>query len=170
MSLTAGTKADHPYLKKYYWRKSPSNQTCPAKLDSFKEEYVDSLFELLSKSNNLKLPAVRFLQEVRKTDDSNCYFFHRMIGHPIRSCFTFIDVLQAIINAGVLKFCLEQKIVTANMTSFKGKARSSSRNVMWAFIKEVDSDVPPIWDSEHETVIMATQVEAPLVTKTRSGN
>jgi len=40
-----------------------------------------------------------------------------MIGHPTKSCYIFKDILQVLINAEVLKLCLEQKKVTANMTS-----------------------------------------------------
>jgi len=39
-----------------------------------------------------------------------------MLGHPIKNCYIFKDVLQALINAEVLKLHLEQKKVTVNMT------------------------------------------------------
>ena len=40
-----------------------------------------------------------------------------MLGHPTKNCYIFKDVLQALIEAEVLKLCPEQKKVTANMTA-----------------------------------------------------
>ena len=39
-----------------------------------------------------------------------------MLGYPTKNCYIFKDVLQALIDVDVLKLCLEQKNVTANMT------------------------------------------------------
>ena len=41
-----------------------------------------------------------------------------MLGHPTKSCYIFKDILQALIDAKVLKLYLEKKKVTANMMSF----------------------------------------------------
>jgi len=41
-----------------------------------------------------------------------------MLGYPAKSCYIFKDILQALIDAEVLKLRPEQKKVTANMTSF----------------------------------------------------
>ena len=41
-----------------------------------------------------------------------------MLGHPTKSCYIFKDILQALIDAEVLKLRPEQKKVTANMMSF----------------------------------------------------
>ena len=40
-----------------------------------------------------------------------------MLGHPTKSCYVFKDILQALIDAEVLKLRPEQKKVTSNMTS-----------------------------------------------------
>ena len=40
-----------------------------------------------------------------------------MLGHPIKNCYIIKDVLQALIDAEVLKLHPEQKNVTANMTA-----------------------------------------------------
>ena len=40
-----------------------------------------------------------------------------MLGHPTKSCYVFKDILQALIDAEVLKLRPEQKKVTANVTS-----------------------------------------------------
>ena len=40
-----------------------------------------------------------------------------MLGHPTKNCYIFKDVLQAEIDAEVLKLRPEQKKVTANMTT-----------------------------------------------------
>jgi len=84
----------------------------------FKDEHVDSLFKLLNKSNRLKLPEARRPEEVGKTDNPNYCLYHRMLGHPTKSYYIFKDILQALIDAEVLKLRPEQKKVTANMTSF----------------------------------------------------
>jgi len=39
-----------------------------------------------------------------------------MLGHPTKSCYVFKNILQALIDAEVLKLRPEQKKVTANMT------------------------------------------------------
>jgi len=85
---------------------------------SFKDEHTDSLFMLLNKSNRLKLPEVRRSEEVGKTDNPNYCLYHRMLGHPTKSCYIFKGILQALIDAEVLKLHPEQKKVTANVTSF----------------------------------------------------
>ena len=49
-------------------------------------------------------------------DDLNYCLYHRIVGHPTKSCYIFKDVLQALIDSDVLKLRREQKKVTANMT------------------------------------------------------
>ena len=73
---------------------------------------------MLHKSNKLKLPEVKH-PEVGTTDDPNYYLYHRMVGHPIKSCYIFKNVIQALIDADMLKLHPEQKKVTANMTSLQ---------------------------------------------------
>ena len=86
---------------------------------SFKDEHVDSLFKLLNKNNRLKLSEARHPEEVGNTDNPNYCLYHRMLGHPTKSCYVFKDILQALIDAEVLKLRPEQKKVTANMTSLQ---------------------------------------------------
>jgi len=52
-----------------------------------------------------------------KTDDPTYYLYHMMLGHPTKNCYIFKDVLQALVDAEVLKLRPEQKKVTANMTA-----------------------------------------------------
>jgi len=80
-----------------------SSQPRVNKQYSFKDEHVDSLFKLLNKSNRLKLPEARRPEEVGKIDNPNYYLYHRMLGHPTKSCYVFKDILQALIDAEVLK-------------------------------------------------------------------
>jgi len=84
----------------------------------FKDEHIDSLFKLLNKSNRLKPPEARRPEEVGKSDNPNYCLYHRMLGYSTKSCYVFKDILQALIDAEVLKLRPEQKKVTANMTSF----------------------------------------------------
>jgi len=77
------------------------------------------LFKLLHKSNKLKLPEAKRPKEVGKTDDPNYCLYHKMLGHPTKSCYIFKDVLQALIDAVVLKLRPEQKKVMTNMTSLQ---------------------------------------------------
>jgi len=79
------------------------------KLYSFKDENVVSLFKLLHKSNNLKLLEVRHPEEVEKTYDPIYCLYHWMLGHLTKNCYIFKDVLQALIDAEVLKLRPEQK-------------------------------------------------------------
>ena len=72
-------------------------------------EHVDSLFKLLNKSNRLKLPKARRPEEVGKTDNPNYCLYHRMLGHPNKSCYIFKDILQVLIDAEVLKLRPEQR-------------------------------------------------------------
>ena len=66
----------------------------------------------------LKLSEARCPEKVGKTNNLNYYLYHRMLGHPTKSYYIFIDILQALIDAEVLKLCLEHKKVMTNMTSF----------------------------------------------------
>lgn len=43
--------------------------------------------------------------------------YHQMIFHPFKSCYIFKDQIQTLVDAQVLKLRLEQKTVTANMTT-----------------------------------------------------
>ena len=86
---------------------------------SFKDEHVISLFKLLQKSNKLKLPEARRPEEVDKVDDPKYCLYHRMIRHPTKNCYVFKDMLQALIDAEVLKLRPEQKTVTANAVSLQ---------------------------------------------------
>jgi len=95
-----------------------SSQTRTNKQYAFKDEHIDSLFKLLNKSKRLKLPEARRPEEVGKSDNPNYCLYHRMLGHPTKSCYVFKDILQALLDAEVLKLRREQKKVTANMTSF----------------------------------------------------
>ena len=52
-----------------------------------------------------------------KIDDPNYYLYHKILGHPTKSFYIFKDVLQAVIDAEVLKLRPEQKKVTTNMTT-----------------------------------------------------
>ena len=52
-----------------------------------------------------------------KTDNPNYYLYHKILGHSTKNCYIFKDVLQALIDAEVLKLHPEQKKVTANMTA-----------------------------------------------------
>ena len=90
-----------------------------------------SLFKLLQKSNKLKLPEVRRPDEVGKIDDPNWCLYHRMVGHLTKSCYIFNDVLQALIDADVLKLCPKQKKVTTNMTSFNLAKNSCQYQPEW---------------------------------------
>ena len=57
------------------------------------------------------------LKKSVKSSPNYC-MYHRMLGHPTKSCYVFKDILQALIDAEVLKLRPEQKKVAANMTSF----------------------------------------------------
>jgi len=80
-----------------------SSQPRANKQYSFKDEHVDSFFKLLNKSNRLKLSEARCPEEVSKTDNPNNCLYHRMLGHPTKSCYILKDILQALIDAEVLK-------------------------------------------------------------------
>ena len=95
---------------------SSSSQPHGNKQYSFNDEHVDSLFKLLN--NRLKLPEARRSEKVGKTDNPNYCLYHRMLGHPTKSCYVFNDILQVLIDAEVIKLRPEQKKVTANMKSF----------------------------------------------------
>ena len=97
---------------------SSSTQPRANKQYFFKDEHIDPLFKLLNKSSRLKLPEARRPKEVGKSDNPNYCLYHRMLGHPTKSCYVFKYILQALIDAEVLKLHPEQKKVTANMTSF----------------------------------------------------
>jgi len=51
----------------------------------------------------------------------------------------------------------------------KGKARASSCNVVCASSREAETDVPSLTNSEEETIVLAAELNEPLVAKTRSG-
>ena len=76
-----------------------SSQPRANKQYSFKNEHV----KLLNKRNKLKLSQARRPEVVGKTDNPNYCLYHRMLGYPTQSCYIFKDILQALIDAVVLK-------------------------------------------------------------------
>jgi len=69
---------------------------------------------LLHKKRQAQAVEARRSEEVGKTDYFNYYLYHKMFGHPTKSCYIFKDVLQALIDVKVLKLGPEQKKVTTN--------------------------------------------------------
>src|SRR4051812_47120197 len=55
---------------------------------SFKDDKVEALFKMLSKSEQMKLPEPRSPEEVSKTDDPRYRLYHRGLGHPIKNCWS----------------------------------------------------------------------------------
>nr|ABD63154.1 hypothetical protein 20.t00006 [Asparagus officinalis] len=94
---------------------SCANQQRAPKQYSFKEEHVDTLFQLLRKNNKLQLPEIRKPDEAGKVDDPNYCRYHRFLGHPTKKCYVFKDILQNLVNANVLTLKPEQKTVSTNM-------------------------------------------------------
>ena len=79
------------------------DQGCANKLYSFKDEHVVSLFKLLQKDNKLKLSEIWCHEEVGKTVIPSYYLYHRILGYPTKNYYIYKDVLQALIDAEVLK-------------------------------------------------------------------
>ena len=51
----------------------------------------------------------------------------------------------------------------------KGKVKASSCNVVCFSSREAEIDVPSLTDSEEETIVLAAELNKPLVAETRSG-
>jgi len=61
-----------------------------------------------------------------------------------------------------------QQWTTITNRKSRGKEKASPYNVVCAFSREVETDIPSLTDSEKETIILATELNAPLVAGTRS--
>ena len=72
------------------------------KVYSFKDEQVVTIFHLLHKGNKLKLPEVRWPNEVGRTNVANYCPFHRIVHHPTNKCFILKDKIQALVDAEIL--------------------------------------------------------------------
>ena len=62
-----------------------------------------------------------------------------------------------------------QQWTTVTSRRSKGKAKTSSCNVVCASSREVETDVPSLTDSEDETIVLAAEPNKSLVAETRSG-
>ena len=62
-----------------------------------------------------------------------------------------------------------QQWTTVTSRKSRGKAKASPCNVVCAFSKEEETDIPSLTDSEEKTIIFAAESNAPLVARTRSG-
>jgi len=58
-------------------------------------------------------------------------------------------------------YCYQQEV--------QGKAKASLFNIACASSREAETDVPLLTDSEEETIVLATEPNAPLMAGTRSG-
>lgn len=92
-----------------------------------------------------------------------------MISHPTQSCHVLKDTLQALIDAGILRLHPEQKAATLDTATIEDDPRPFSCNIICALLKDTDSDVPTLTDSDQEIIVLAAQAEPPLVAGTRSG-
>jgi len=61
-----------------------------------------------------------------------------------------------------------QQWTTITNRKSRGKAKASPCNVVCASSREAEIDIPSLIDSEEETIILATKLNAPLVAGTRS--
>jgi len=62
-----------------------------------------------------------------------------------------------------------QQWTTVTNRESKGKVKASPCNVVCASSQEADTDIPSLTDSEEETIVLAAELNAPLVAETRSG-
>ena len=62
-----------------------------------------------------------------------------------------------------------QQWTTVTNRKSKGKAKASPCNVVCASSREAETDIPSLTDSEEETIILAAEQNAPLLTETHSG-
>ena len=63
---------------------------------------------------------------------------------------------------------VQQWTIVTNRKS-RGKAKASPCNVVCAFSREAEADVPSLTDSEEETIVLTAELNKPLVTETHSG-
>lgn len=165
-----------PHLKKYddaggvpsNSRGSPSNQNCPHRQYSFKEKHVGSLFELLNKSNKLRLWAVRRLEEVGKIDHPNYCLFHKMIGHPHQELLHLLGCPPSVNQRRNLEASPQTENSDGQHDVIQWQGLRFLLKPRGVFLIEVDSDVPPLMDSKLETIVPTTQMGVPLVDRTQS--
>ena len=61
-----------------------------------------------------------------------------------------------------------QQWTTVTNRKSKGKAKASPYNMVCASSQEAETDVPSLTDLEEETIVLAAELNAPLVTETHS--
>ena len=54
-----------------------------------------------------------------RTNDPKYCLYYRMIHHPTDKCYVLKDIIQALVDAGVLTLKMEQKKVTTNMVTLE---------------------------------------------------
>ena len=62
-----------------------------------------------------------------------------------------------------------QQWTTVTNRKSKGKAKASPCNVVCASSRKAETDVPFLTDSEEETIVLAAELNKPVVAETRSG-
>lgn len=115
---------------------------------SFKEERIGALFHLLSRHNRLKLSTVRRPKKVRRTNHPDYYLFHQMICNPTKNYRTLKITLQDLVDVGVLKLHPKQKTVALDTSLAKDTSRPSSYIVVHALLKDANSDIPALPNSD----------------------
>lgn len=60
------------------------------------------MFNLLTQCNMIKLPKRKRPEENGKTNNSNYYLYHRIIGHPTKDCNILKDMILALNMVGVI--------------------------------------------------------------------
>lgn len=80
-----------------------------------------------------------------------------MISHPTQSCCILKDIIQALIDAGILKLHPEKMVVTLDTTTTEDSSGPSSYSVICTLLKETDFDVLTLTNSYQEIIVLAAQ-------------
>ena len=62
-----------------------------------------------------------------------------------------------------------QRLTTVTNRKSKGKTKASSCNVVCASFREAETDIPSLTDSEEEIIVLAVELNKPLVVETHLG-
>ncbi|TVU51241.1 hypothetical protein EJB05_02652, partial [Eragrostis curvula] len=94
---------------------------------SFPMEEVEGLFMGLRELNLIELPKPKRPEEAAKFKEPNFCHYHRILGHTLKDCFVVKNIIQKMIDEGVIddnllkNFMKGKKVATSNVATFEDR-------------------------------------------------
>ncbi|XXG41707.1 hypothetical protein AAC387_Pa01g2119 [Persea americana] len=82
------------------------------------DENIEDIFKTLLEHGKLEPPSSKRPSQEGRTDDPNCYPYHRMISHPSKECFNLKEKIEDMLTKGVIQLDKKCDFASVDMVAF----------------------------------------------------